>query len=101
MKPLLVLLFPLLLPAAAIEVTLDPTLAPQGASGRLIVLMKQGKPQGDTIRTGFIPGETWMTAKEVEHFAPGSTVTVDGDDIAFPETLLPGPRRRMALYGHP
>ena len=90
MRFLLVLL-PLLLPAASIEVTLDPALAPKGTSGRLIVLMKQGKPQGDTIRTGFIPGETWMAAKEVEHFAPGSTVTVDGDDIAFPRPFSQAP----------
>jgi hypothetical protein len=53
--------------------------------------MKQGKPKGDTIRTGFIPGETWMAAKEVEHFAPGATVTVDGDDIAFPKPFSQAP----------
>ena len=85
MKSLFLLLTPLVLSGAAIEVTLDPSLAPNGASGRLIILMKKGKPQGDTIRTGFIPGETWMAAKELEHLAPGATVTVDGDDIAFPK----------------
>ncbi len=84
MKTLLFLLLPFAISAASIEVTLDPSLTPAATSGRLIILMKKGKPQGDTIRTGFLPGETWMAAREIEHLAPGATVTLDSDDIAFP-----------------
>lgn len=91
MKFLLLTFLPFALWAGTVEVTLDATLAPKGASGRLLILMKQGKPNGDTIRTGFIPGETWMAAQEVVHLAPGATVQVDTDRIAFPKPFSEAP----------
>lgn len=47
-----------------------------------------------------MPGETWIAAKEVEFFAPGSTIDFDADQIAYPKPFsqaAPGDHEFMAL----
>ena len=59
------------------QITLDPAIAPKGASGRLFVLMAKGVKGRSRISTRFTPGATWFAAMELEHIAPGQTVSFD------------------------
>jgi S-formylglutathione hydrolase FrmB len=62
---------------------------PGPIDGRLLIFMKQGSGGKDLA-----PGEfdsainspvVWMAAKEVRNLAPGGTVDVDADEIAYPK----------------
>lgn len=89
MRPVL----PLLLSATTLfaggplrfRVTLDPSLSPKAASGRLFVLMSDAPEKKDRLAVGFVPGATWLAAMEIEHFAPGATVEIDPDLKAYPQ----------------
>src|ERR1700683_3788201 len=67
------------------EITLDPKVAPQGSSGRLLVFLADASKPREILSGGFVPGETWIAAKEVEFFAAGSTINFDADNIAYPK----------------
>lgn len=67
------------------EITLDPSVAPHGSSGRLIVFLADASKPRDRLSGGFIPGETWMAAMEVDHFAAGATLIFDPDQKAYPK----------------
>jgi enterochelin esterase-like enzyme len=67
------------------EITLDPSVAPHGSSGRLLVFLADAKQPRDVLSGGFVPGETWIAAKEVEYFASGSTIEFDADQAAYPK----------------
>ncbi len=82
------------------EITLDPSIAPHGSSGRLLVFLADAKRPRDVLSGGFVPGETWIAAKEVEFFAAGSTISFDADNIAYPKPFsqaAPGDYEFMAL----
>lgn len=82
------------------EITLDPSIAPHGSSGRLLVFLADAKQPRDVLSGGFVPGETWIAAKEVEFFAAGSTINFDADNIAYPKPFsqaAPGDYEFMAL----
>src|SRR5438270_384906 len=65
------------------HVTVSPKISkPQ--SGRLLIFMRKGTDQKE-VRPGFVPGETWIAAREVDAIAPEAAVDVDGDEIAFPK----------------
>jgi len=66
------------------EIKLDPSVAAGTMQGRLIVLMSTKAPRGDRLTTGFIPGEVWITATEIEAWKAGQTVTIDGAMKAAP-----------------
>src|ERR1022692_4066153 len=68
-----------------IDVTLDPAVAPRGASGRLLVFLADNAKPRAVLSGGFIPGETWMAAMEISYFAPGSTIAFDAEHKAFPK----------------
>jgi S-formylglutathione hydrolase FrmB len=53
-------------------------------NGRLLIFLKQGS--GDTeIDTSEIHlTDTWVTAREVRNWLPGTTVEVDASDLAYP-----------------
>src|SRR5947209_11888039 len=53
-------------------------------SGRLLIFMCKGTDQKE-VRPGFVPGETWIAARDVDAIAPGAAVDVDGDEVAFPK----------------
>ena len=82
------------------EITLDPSIAPHGSSGRLLVFLADAKQPRDVLSGGFVPGETWIAAKEVEYFAAGSTIQFDADVMAYPKPFSqagPGDYEFMAL----
>jgi enterochelin esterase-like enzyme len=82
------------------EITLDPKVAPQGSSGRLLVFLADASKPREILSGGFVPGETWIAAKEVEYFAAGSTIVFDADVIAYPKPFsqaAPGDYEFMAL----
>lgn len=82
------------------EITLDPAIAPHGSSGRLLVFLADAKQPRETLSGGFVPGETWIAAKEVDFFAPGATINFDADNIAYPKpfsSAAPGDYEFMAL----
>lgn len=73
------------------QITLDPAIAPKGASGRLFVLMAKGVKGRSRISTSFTPGATWFAAMELEHIAPGQTVSFDPDLKAYPKPFSEAP----------
>ena len=56
------------------EIKLDPAVAPHTASGRLFVLMSSKAPRGERLQTGFIPGDSWITAMEIDAWKPGDSI---------------------------
>jgi S-formylglutathione hydrolase FrmB len=82
------------------RITLAKEIAPDGVSGRLLVLMTDSVQQRDSLDAGFAPGSTWMAAMEVEHLVPGGSIVLDPSRIAFPGPLSqakPGSYQVMAL----
>lgn len=82
------------------RITLSKEVAPNGASGRLLVLMTDSPQPQQTIRVGFVPGSTWVAAVEVEHLAAGGVLEFDPDAIAYPRSFSqakPGNYQVMAL----
>jgi len=82
------------------RITLSKETAPDGASGRLFVLMTSSAAPQPVLRTGFVPGATWIAAMEVAHLAPGRTLEFNPDLKAFPQpfsTAKPGTYQCMAL----
>lgn len=53
--------------------------------GRLLIFIKQGSGDKEVNTSEFHPQQTWVAAKEVRNFAPGSMVEVDADEVAFPK----------------
>ncbi len=72
------------------RVTAASTL-PGPVSGRLLLFMKQG--HGDTAVDSDEnhPRATWIAAQEVHDLAPGASVEVDADTVAFPEPFSHAP----------
>src|SRR5262245_32814077 len=66
------------------RITLAKEIAPGGVSGRLLLLMTNSAQQRDSLEAGFVPGSVWLAAMEVEHLAPGGSIDLDPDRIAFP-----------------
>lgn len=59
-------------------------------SGRLLIFLHKGTGERE-LGGGFLPGETWIAAREVDALAPGSSVDVDADDIAYPKPFSQAP----------
>ncbi len=73
------------------RVTLAKEAVREGAAGRLLVFMSAAAQKRETLGAGFIPGETWVAAREVAHLAPGETVELDPDTIAYPRAFSRAP----------
>ena len=54
-------------------------------SGRLLIFVKQGSGDKEVDAQEFHPEATWVTAREVQGLAPGTSVEVDADEAAFPK----------------
>ena len=54
-------------------------------SGRLLVFLKSGSGDKEVSISEFRPTDTWVCAKEIRDLAPGASVEVDADEIAFPK----------------
>ncbi len=73
------------------EITLDASIAPHGSSGRLLVFLADAKKPREVLGGGFVPGETWIAAREVEYFGPGATIVFDPDVTAYPKPFSQAP----------
>jgi enterochelin esterase-like enzyme len=83
------------------RVTIAKEVATKPVTGRLLVMMTSKPVQGDSIKPGY--GEeahdVWVAAKEVHDIAPGATIDIDPDEIAYPapfSTAPAGEYRAMA-----
>ena len=56
-------------------------------SGRLLFFVKAASGAKEVDANPFAISETWLAAKDVYRIAPGATVLLDADDIAFPKGL--------------
>jgi len=66
------------------RVTAAPSLnAP--VSGRLLIFLKPGSGDKAVTISEFRPTETWVCAREIHDLAPGASVDVDADEIAYPK----------------
>ena len=54
-------------------------------SGRLLIFLKQGSGDKEVDSQPFHPEATSVTAQEVHDLAPGASVEVDADQLAFPK----------------
>ncbi len=84
------------------------TLGPQftaPTSGRMLIFLTAGSGAKKVDENPFSPTSVYIAAKEVPNLAPGASVDVDTDDIAFPEgfsSLKPGDYQAQAVLdvGH-
>ncbi len=84
------------------------TLGPQftaPTSGRMLIFVTAGSGAEKVDENPFSPTSVYVAAKEVPNLAPGASVDVDTDDIAFPEgfsSLKPGDYQAQAVLdvGH-
>ncbi|MBI2688018.1 MAG: enterochelin esterase [Acidobacteria bacterium] len=74
------------------RITLDPSIAPQGASGRLFVFLDPGGTPRETIKVGFLPEDVWLAAKEVPFLKPGETIDFNPGDLAYPRPFSQAPK---------
>src|SRR5258708_36153707 len=82
------------------RVTLDGSIAPQGASGRLFVFMEKTRWKRERVNFGILPEGQLGVAREVPSFAPGAAVELGGGENAWPKPLTeaaPGDYSLMAL----
>src|SRR5580700_54263 len=69
-------------------------------SGRLLIFLESGAGAKKIDENPFQPTAVYIAAKEVPALAPGASVDVDTDDIAFPEGfsgLKPGDYQAQAV----
>jgi Putative esterase len=74
-------------------------------SGRMLIFVEAGAGAKEIDENPFRPTDVYIAAKEVPTLAPGASVDVDTDDIAFPEgfsRLKPGDYQAQAVLdvGH-
>ena len=66
------------------EVRLSRSVAPRGASGRLLVFMSRAATRPASIEWDFAPSDTWVAAMKVERLLPGQLLRFDPDRCAYP-----------------
>ncbi len=77
--------------ALRFRITLDPKLTAKPVSGRMLVFLRSGGSPVDRLSTGFVPGDTWVAAMEVERLTPGASVEFDPDRQAYPRPFSQAP----------
>jgi hypothetical protein len=105
-RPSALLLFLFLATLAAagplrFRITLDPELSKQPLSGRMFVLMSNKKEKVERITTSFVPGESWISAMEIDAIGPGQSVLFNPDSKAYPKPFsraAQGSYQFMALF---
>ena len=73
------------------RITLDPKLADKPVSGRMLVFFTASQAKQSRLSTGFVPGDTWVAAMEVERLTPGAAIEFDPDRIAYPRHFSQAP----------
>ena len=69
-------------------------------SGRLLIFVKQGAGDKEVDTTEFHFADTWVAAREISNLAPGGTVDLDGDELAYPKrfsAMPPGKYEAQAV----
>ncbi len=84
-------------PHMHVTVTLAPEVATARVSGRLLIFMSSKRDTPLHPAWGSDPRELWIAAKEVQNLAPGDSVEVDADDLAFPEPFSNAPAGEYRL----
>jgi len=56
-------------------------------SGRLLIFLKQGSGDKEVSTSEIHLQDTWVAASEVRNLAPGASVEVDADQMAFPKAF--------------
>ena len=72
----------------------------QPVSGRLLIFVAQGTGAKQVSIDEFHPDATWVAAREVHDLAPGTTVEIDTDGMAYPKpfsNLPPGDYQAQAV----
>src|SRR5262245_17205899 len=67
------------------KVKLDEALSKDAVSGRLVVFMTARKTSDESIGTGFIPGSTFVCAREIVNLTSGTPAALDPDFLAYPK----------------
>ena len=85
------------------RVTLDPGM--QTVSGRVLIFLEPGSGAKHVAANEFKPSATSIAAEEVSDLAPGASIDVDVDGLAFPapfSSLKPGTYQAQAVLdvGH-
>ncbi len=75
---------------ALFRITASPSL-PGPVSGRMLIFMKQGSGDKSVDMQEFAPASTWIAAQEVHDLAPGASVEVDADTLAYPKPFRDAP----------
>lgn len=69
-------------------------------SGRMLIFLTAGSGAKEVDENPFAPNSVYVTAKEVFDLAPGRSVEIDTDDVAFPggfSSLKPGDYQAQAV----
>ena len=64
---------------------------PGPVSGRLLLFMKQGHGDASVDSEEFHPTATWIAAQEIHDLAPGASVEVDANTVAYPKPFSTAP----------
>jgi len=56
-------------------------------SGRLLLFVQQGSGNKAVDMNQMMPNATYVAAKEITSWTPGTTVDIDADDLVFPQPL--------------
>ena len=73
------------------RVTLDPALSATPLSGRLIIFMTDNPVPQQVLDAGFEGNTVWLAAREIQDLAPGKSVEIDPDEIAYPKAFSQAP----------
>jgi len=68
--------------------------------GRLLIFVKQGSGDKEVDTTEFHFADTWVAARDISNLAPGGTVDVDADEVAYPRgfsAMPPGKYEAQAV----
>lgn len=82
------------------QIALASEVASEATAGRLLIFMSDSAEERQFLSVDFIPGDTWVAAMEVKHFAPGQTIEFNPDLNAYPRPFSrakPGAYQVMAL----
>ena len=90
----LLLLAPLTVRAQSVPTVFHVTASasmPGPVSGRLLLFMKQGAGDKEVDIQEFHPADTWVAAEEVHDLAPGGSVEIDANVLAYPKPFREAP----------
>ena len=74
------------------KIQLAPTLSAEPVAGRLLVFMTKSAEPVEVVKPSFFELEkVWVAAKEIRNLAPGGTVEINGDMLAYPGAFSTAP----------